>query len=60
MPKLDQFQNSDKQQVIELLMQNDNVLLYLYEKLFPLTTIQTNQIKIQPTNSHAQIMKATS
>jgi len=31
----DQFSGSDKKKVIDLLMSNENVLLFLYEKLFP-------------------------
>ena len=46
-PKLAGFASQDKAKVIELLMENDNVLLYLYEKLFPVTTLSTNQIMMK-------------
>ena len=42
--KKDIFLSADKSKVIELLMQNDQVLLYLYEKLFPITSTQSNTV----------------
>lgn len=38
-PSIAQFSSSDKQMVIERLMQNDNVLVFLYEKLFPQSSL---------------------
>ena len=49
--KLGNFQSSDKQMVIERLMQNDSILIFLYEKLFPASSLQSNPpIKKVPTS----------
>ena len=60
-PKLAGFASQDKAKVIELLMENDNVLLFLYEKLFPVTTLSTNQIMMKTEKSNqAQMARAGS
>ena len=60
-PKLAGFASQDKAKVIELLMENDNVLLFLYEKLFPVTTLSTNQIMMKTEKSNqAEMAKAGS
>jgi hypothetical protein len=60
-PKLAGFASQDKAKVIELLMENDNVLLFLYEKLFPVTTLSTNQIMMKTEQQNqAQMAKAGS
>ena len=46
--KLGNFLPSDKAKVIELLLKNDNVLIFLYEKLFP--AVSTNEYKTNPTS----------
>ena len=40
--KLKNFQPADKKLVIDKLLENDNVLLFLYENLFPVTQLQSN------------------
>ena len=56
--RFSQFTSSDKQQVIEMLFQNDSVLLFLYEKLFPVTSLQSMQP--QRNLQSAKIMQAGS
>jgi len=51
-PKLTGFGGQDKAKVIELLIENDNVLLFLYEKLFPVTTLSTNHIMMKTEKSN--------
>ena len=34
---IDKFTGTDKRNVIDMLLSNENVLLFIYEKLFPRT-----------------------
>ena len=65
-PKLDAFTKTDKKKVIELLISNDQVLLYLYEKLFPYQNQRPQSVrtfgdqKMRPTSSQPSLTTAQS
>jgi len=58
--KLQHFQSSDKKKVIENLLQNDSVLLLLYENMFPQGTNQASVLMQKHNSSQERIISANS